>query len=387
MGPVLISLMLISLFIASFVLLAQHEMVVAAGTMKRLCKRIFTCKKQTKEESDPLQLPRWRARIQIAVIRCQQVFFNIVFILYPSICSKIFLVWKCDSIGTKRYLSKDLEVECDTEKHNAYQWWAVVFFCIYVVGIPAVLMFNLWFARKTIINNPADPIVYAKYKGLYAQYEPRYWWFELVQMLRKMLLTGGLLLINQGSTQILVGVIVCLAYMMFFVNTAPFIHDDEDALEQVASVQLFVSLLLGLVISLRAEVKAASNQVMEPDSVMDNLLIFMNMAVIVMGVVTIIKSFSLIRKAFSKTKEQTTLKKEADKADKAEKQAEKAEKKAKKTKKAKKLSKGKVAPAPSTAASVNVVVIPNQHSEVSGPAETAVVSVGAVGVTAGPVLT
>jgi hypothetical protein len=355
MLPIFLMLMLAALFLASFILLAKHSASVAAGNTKRMCLRIFTCKKQPHEKTDPRELPRWRARIKIAIIRCQQLFFNIVFILYPSICSKIFLVFKCVTYGTKSYLSKDPSVECDTDEHNSYKAWASVFALAYVVGIPAILLASLYSAHKTIKSNPAHPTTYARYKGLYAQYEPNYWWFELVQMMRKMLLTGGLLIMSSGTTQILVGVLVCLAYLLFFVNTNPFIQDDEDKLEQVAAVQLFVSLLLGLVINLRAEVKAASNEVLPPNPELDHLLTAMNTIVIVLGVLTILKSLQFLRTALKeKKKHKKQLKKlkgEQKAAEKQEKLAKKEEQKAKKeakkqqkaaTKKAKKGS--KVAP-------------------------------------------
>merc|ERR1711865_409376 len=133
--PFFIMLIYAAFMLAAFLLWAQHEMKVAAGFLKALCLRVFCCRKFPERKAhDELELPRWKARIQIAFIRTQQVFFGIVFLLYPSICSTIFLVFKCEQYGSKSYLSKDLNIESGSPVHNTYSYLAGILMFVYVLG-------------------------------------------------------------------------------------------------------------------------------------------------------------------------------------------------------------------------------------------------------------
>ena len=59
-----------------------------------------------------------------------------------------------------------------------------------------------------------------------------FYWFELVQMAKKMILTGALVLIKseEGLSNILVGVLVCLFYVVILTNFKPYAEHDDDSL-------------------------------------------------------------------------------------------------------------------------------------------------------------
>ena len=112
-----------------------------------------------------------------------------------------------------------------------------------------------------------------------------FYWFELIQMAKKMILTGALVLIKseEGLSNILVGVLVCLFYVVLLSNFKPYAEVDDNRLgkpegicafssiclalvlandvcisnthtpEQVASVQLMVTLLMGMWLKLTAK--------------------------------------------------------------------------------------------------------------------------------------
>ena len=88
---------------------------------------------------------------------------------------------------------------------------------VYVVGIPALSFFTLYKNRKIISSStPSDE----KKKldnsigNLYNQYEPNFYWWECFEMLKKMMMTGGLILLSPGSSaQILLGILIVLVYL------------------------------------------------------------------------------------------------------------------------------------------------------------------------------
>ena len=95
---------------------------------------------------------------------------------------------------------------------------------VYPIGLPVVLYFMLWRHRK-LLNPPAcstgvvtevEVITKLKQNPLddkapicyFAKlYRPRYWWYEPVNMSRRLALTCGSALFNLGETTILILVI------------------------------------------------------------------------------------------------------------------------------------------------------------------------------------
>ena len=81
--------------------------------------------------------------------------------------------------------------------------------------------------------------------------EEEYWYFEVFVILEKMVLTGGMCLVADGSTvQTLAALLVSFVYMMFVLRTAPFLHDNDDVLSFVTSLQLVLTFLGALILQM-----------------------------------------------------------------------------------------------------------------------------------------
>jgi len=304
--PGLLLMIRFAFLVAMFWVTFKHYTKKLASGCFRTVLTVFTCKRH-KKAAPGEDLEPWRLRIQIASTRSWQICFGVVFCLYPAICAKVFMVFNCEQIGEHKFLMKDPSVLCGSEEHKLYVALSCLLIVGYVIGIPFYLWYVLWKNKKTIQNEPDNPAIKAKYGSLYHQYEPDYWYFELVQMARKMCLTGGLMVFGSGSTiQVLIGILVCFFYLVLWINTKPYVMHDEDRLEQVAAVQLFVSLILGLILKYEKQVKDEQELrgfeavKRTDDKMLDILLVFMNVVVIVFGIFTICLSVGFARKAVKK---------------------------------------------------------------------------------------
>jgi hypothetical protein len=196
--------------------------------------------------------------------RSVQLMLGTIYIMYPSLCAHVFVALNCNSFRGREFLATDLTHECWTGQHLTYANLSSCLVVFYVLGIPLVIFIVLYRNRKRIQQNPDDKELKALYGSLYSQYEPRYWYFEIVQMLRKMVLTGVLVLVVDGSsTQVAFGMLVCFSYLVLFINLVPFVNDADDRLEQVTTVQLFLVLLVGLILNLDDEKKNLERQLEE----------------------------------------------------------------------------------------------------------------------------
>ena len=165
------------------------------------------------------------------------------------------------------------------------------------------------------------------YGALYDQYEAKYWWCVLVDALRrrpahcaqltaprsaysrapaarsprshstsarprfefgctmrKMILTGALVLFGAGTTpQVVTALAVCIMWFALVANTKPFGEDVDDRLSQIESLQVLFTLLIGLVLQLEAT-KADGSSSMD-DTNLGLVLIALNCVVVGLALV------------------------------------------------------------------------------------------------------
>ena len=69
-----------------------------------------------------------------------------------------------------------------------------------------------------------------------------------------MMLTGAMVVISPGTSfQVLAGLLIAIIYMLSVLKIAPFLEDADDWLSFTTSVQLVLTLLMGLILKLNAK--------------------------------------------------------------------------------------------------------------------------------------
>ena len=82
-----------------------------------------------------------------------------------------------------------------------------------------------------------------------------------------MILTGGMCLVADGSTiQTLSALVVSFFYMMFVLKTGPFLHDNDDMLSFVTSLQLVFTFLGALILQMDQAITTAENLATQGDA-------------------------------------------------------------------------------------------------------------------------
>jgi len=153
-----------------------------------------------------------------------------LFLIYPSISATIFKMWICRPIQVnavvvllisilifilihkpcplflqgEAYLVADYRIVCHTSEWTLYAILAAAAFVIYPVGIPCWMFYLLYSNQETLHDEEhADhAVIHGKLGFLYETYEEEYWYFELVLMLNKLLMTGLVLFIPEALTQV-----------------------------------------------------------------------------------------------------------------------------------------------------------------------------------------
>jgi hypothetical protein len=83
----------------------------------------------------------------------------------------------------------------------------------------------------------------------HARYERPYYFWEVTVIFKKMLLTGAIVIIGQGSSaQLVAGMLIVLANMLLVLQLGPFVDRADDVLSFLGSLQMFLTLLMGLLL-------------------------------------------------------------------------------------------------------------------------------------------
>uniref|UniRef100_A0A7S1UI10 EGF-like domain-containing protein n=1 Tax=Phaeomonas parva TaxID=124430 RepID=A0A7S1UI10_9STRA len=82
---------------------------------------------------------------------------------------------------------------------------------------------------------------------LLENYEPEFWWFEILESFRRLSLTALPLFFPTGSvSQQVVGVLAAVVFMVIYLLTKPYVGDGDDALAALSQFIIFVVMVYGL---------------------------------------------------------------------------------------------------------------------------------------------
>eukprot|EP00941_MAST-03F_sp_MAST-3F-sp1_P005167 g5167.t1 len=235
---------------------------------------------------------------------------------------------KCEEVGGVEYLRRQMEIVCEFKgtwgRYNLLSMTAGMGYCVF---IPLFYMYFLY-RNRAFLAHPhdaphrvegllEDEEVMRKYRKLLARfgsvfspYTRGYWQFEFFTLLRKLILTGVLVLIAEGSaTRIAVGLLVCFVYLIVLCNVAPFYDPYDDMLAQLAGVLLFLSLLCGLILKTDWTTEGRYEH-----ALIEILLIIMNVSIVLIGIFVLIMSIPPIRRRAEKWVHKLTLKRKRRKS-------------------------------------------------------------------------
>merc|ERR1711968_386203 len=233
--------------------------------------------------------------------KCFKMLFWLLLLSYPSVSLRVTRYFVCEQIGETYILSFDLYTPCYDLEYSTYGVIAFLGLILYVIGIPVLFITILWRARNNgvawklrmcQINKDVesrmlkeakidaklsrehwmDPLtdkdrkkacrqyqqrinfrshrVYNRLGFIYYAYNEESWWYEVVELSRKVALNGLVALITPGgASQIIAGILVCFIYLFCVTSFGPYKAFSDNFLAILAHLQLFLTLFCGLLVS------------------------------------------------------------------------------------------------------------------------------------------
>ena len=123
---------------------------------------------------------------------------------------------------------------------------AIVSVAIYPLGIPALFAFQLWKHRKKLDNDD----VIARYGFLYESYRREAFLWDIWEMVRKLLLTGVIVLIFPGKSFQVVFIVLCnICFLTFILIEKPHAPGPGRNLAFLSSFAVTFTMMIGLVLN------------------------------------------------------------------------------------------------------------------------------------------
>ena len=122
-------------------------------------------------------------------------------------------------------------------------------------------------------------------------------WFELVEMARKISLVGALVMLGSSGMQIFAGIIICFFYVLLASYIEPLNNKTDQVLQYLTSIQLFCTLISGLMIVHRTYEKEKGIGNKAQDEVLAIWLMFSTIVVFVVILVVIGSIFTVAKAA------------------------------------------------------------------------------------------
>ena len=194
-------------------------------------------------------------------MRDRLIYFLVLmtFLLYPGICNSILKIFKCRQVDDKWYLDADLTRECFTSEWNPYAITAGIFFFIYTIGIPLYFYRILkYYKTKKILRK--KKVAY-KYGFLYLGYKEDLWWFEILELTKKTILSASVIYLDESPTRVMLAILILFAYLMYITYNQPLKNANDAWLAMLSGIELFLLLFCALILEVRIDTQDAYNKV------------------------------------------------------------------------------------------------------------------------------
>jgi len=201
-----------------------------------------------------------------------------LFLIYPAVSNRVLSYFDCTNVEGKHYLTTDFRIECGVGDWNKFLAYDVIMILLYPLGVPLAFFVLLWTNRNRLRSTGVTLAL----GFLYEAYRPGFWWFELVDMLHKLILTAILILIP-SSARLRIGLVVTSLYSLLILTTQPYIRSDDDRLHLLVQMLIYLVLIAGLT---ESEVGRVSGSM---DTVLSIFLIAMTVILLIIFGLLIVK--------------------------------------------------------------------------------------------------
>ena len=184
------------------------------------------------------------------------------FVLCPTVSKSIFGTWDCTEYKldgatgeVRTFLNADPQIVCSgndhPEEYDEIKNIAYVLLLLWPIGVPLIYLLVLFPSRASLRQGKQTRLVRAT-AFLHREYKPTFFWWEIVSLTQRLVLSGWVLLIPTGSDawRVFLGLLTTIGYLSLILYVQPYKRKDLNMLAIVAQFSLVCIFLGGAFIKL-----------------------------------------------------------------------------------------------------------------------------------------
>jgi hypothetical protein len=193
-----------------------------------------------------------RAEARASAVRA---LFFAVMLIHPRVSTDILSALRCRQLGKNvSVLQIDYSISCNWSDNSAYAFMnilASLMVVTWIIGIPLGILFTLLSNHQSSADHVSthNPIARSAYEFCAGDYRNDRFWFEPVDMIRKLALSGLLQFVDRGSAvQVLVGCGIAFCSFGMQMLLLPYREPEANVIKAVVDCQIFLTFLVSFVI-------------------------------------------------------------------------------------------------------------------------------------------
>ena len=173
-----------------------------------------------------------------------QAFLVLCYLALPEVCTVTFAAFQCASDfgpSDASYLRADFGTDCHSDEYRRLiKPWAIVSVLVYPIGVNGMYMLVLYNNKELIKHGGAKHIGF-----LHDAYTRDAWFWEPIDSLRRISLTGLLVCFGSDESRVVAAVLLSFCWVVIYHHASPFARSDDRLIADIANFQiLFVMILL-----------------------------------------------------------------------------------------------------------------------------------------------
>jgi hypothetical protein len=187
----------------------------------------------------------------------------VLFLVYPLVSATILRTFQCETLEDGAVsLVYDPSVNCLSDAYASAHAYAIFATMLYIVGIPC-MYFALLYRHRRAINPPMsgardeamieamrdEDKSIAHLRFLFRSYHPRFYWFEIFELLRKLAQISLLVFVTPGSTiQVIFELAMTFVVIAVLSGLRPYVNGNDTFLAVAAQWTIFAVAFLALLL-------------------------------------------------------------------------------------------------------------------------------------------
>ena len=233
---------------------------------------------------------------------------RVTFLAFPTVSSLAFKAFRCDDLDHNDgglpvgVMRADYAVQCwdeDGEYTAEYQrirYLAIVAIVLYPVCVPVGYLVLFWKVRDAVWQKRQTPLA-RSISFLTEEYDTVFFFWELIEVLKKLILVGAMSVVMFGQiNQLVIGFIIALCFLVALLVAQPYKRPEDDIIALAAGFCLALFFFFSLILKFQTLTEAVQGSLsgqLETTFAIDNntnaaLLLASTVGALVLGAVMIV---------------------------------------------------------------------------------------------------